>query len=78
MRLHRPKPNDHQSNAGLRVGDGVRHRREASLGVGRVLRLETGSKPVLVIWDAGIETYHARAELERFVGDSSYHGDQAA
>lgn len=64
MRLRRPTPNEPRLNAGFRVGDGVRHRREPSLGVGWVLKLETGSKPVLVGWDAGIETYHAPDELE--------------
>ncbi len=64
MRLRRPTPKEHRPQAGFLVGDGVRHRREPSLGLGAVLKLELGAKPVLVAWCAGIETYHAPAELE--------------
>jgi hypothetical protein len=43
-----------------------------------VLKLESGSKPVLVGWDAGIETYHALNELERVVRGVRDHHDRAA
>ena len=66
-----------QPRAGFLVGDGVHHRREPSLGLGAVLKLEVGAKSVLVGWAAGIETYHAPAELEH-VTNHRLERDQAA
>ncbi len=67
MRLRRSTPNEAGSKIGLCAGDGVRCRREPSLGLGMVIRIGSGAKPVLVAWDAEIETYHAPSELESLV-----------
>ncbi len=48
----------------IQTGFAVTCRFEPSLGVGTILKLEPGKKPVLVEWASGLQAFHAEVELK--------------